>query len=162
MENVEEVGDCADEGDEDAEGDVDLHAAFSADDGQEEVERVQEQADDADHEEDVVPLAHRFRSRVEDLVPPCPFLPEIERDRQLPEPGGGSRVRVKTVHHVLGFDRTPQTPNLNFDISPSLPLCLLGLSFRVFVTVAYAGKTRQIETAFGRECFYIQVFLFLL
>lgn len=151
MENVEEVGDCADEGDEDAEGDVDLHAAFSADDGQEEVERVQEQADDADHEEDVVPLAHCFRSRVEDLVPPWPFLPEIERDRHLPEPGRGGRVRVKTVHHVSGIDRTPQTPNLYFDIS--LSLSLSGLSFRVFVTVAYAGKTRQMETAFG--CFYI-------
>lgn len=109
MENVEEVGDCADEGDEDAEGDVDLHAAFSADDGQEEVEWVQEQADDADHEEDVVPLAHRFRSRVEDLVPPWPFLPEIERHRHLPEPGRGGRVRVETVHHVSGIDRTPQT-----------------------------------------------------
>lgn len=153
MENVEEVGDCADEGDEDAEGDVDLHAAFSAYDGQEEVEWVQEQADDADHEEDVVPLAHRFRSRVEDLVPPWPFLPEIERDRHLPEPGRGCRVRVETVHHVSGIDRTPQTPNLYFDIS----LCLLGLSFRVFLTVAYPGKTRQMETAFGptSKCFYL-------
>lgn len=56
VEEVEEVGDGPEEGDEDAEADVDLHAGGTADDGEVEVERVEEQGEEGGDEEDVVPL----------------------------------------------------------------------------------------------------------
>lgn len=56
VEEVEEVGNGPEEGDEDAKAHVDLHAGWTADDGKVEVERVEEQGEEGGHEEDVVPF----------------------------------------------------------------------------------------------------------
>lgn len=104
VEEVEEVGDGAEEGDEDAEAEVDVHAGGSGDDGEEEVERVDEHGEEAADEEDLVPSGHEVRSRVEDLVPPRYLLPQGKGPREVPEVNGlrrGRRRRGVGVHATV-------------------------------------------------------------
>lgn len=70
MKEVEEVGDGAEEGDDDGEAGVVGEAGVAADVGEVEVERVDEERGDADDEEDVVPVRNDVGVRVEDLVAP--------------------------------------------------------------------------------------------
>ena len=70
MQRAKEIDDAAEEGNDDAEADVDFYADAAADFGEEEVEGVEEEGGEAGHEEDVVPLVYEFASGVEDLVPP--------------------------------------------------------------------------------------------
>jgi len=60
VEEEEEVGDRAREGDEDSEDDVGLHAGLVPRDGEIEVERVQEERCNADVEEGAVPFGHEL------------------------------------------------------------------------------------------------------
>lgn len=64
VEEEEEVGDGAGEGDEDSEDEVGLHAGLVPRDGKIEVERVEEERGDADIEEGAVPSGHELGSRV--------------------------------------------------------------------------------------------------
>lgn len=70
MKEVEEVGDGAEEGDDDGQAGVVGEASFAADVGEVEVERIDEERGDADDEEDVVPVRNDVGVRVEDLVAP--------------------------------------------------------------------------------------------
>lgn len=70
MKEVEEVGDGAEECDDDGEAGVVGEANLAADVGEVEVERIDEERGDADDEEDVVPVRNDVGVRVEDLVAP--------------------------------------------------------------------------------------------
>lgn len=70
VKEVEEVGDGAEEGDDDGEAGVVGEASVAADVGEVEVERIDEESGDADDEEDVVPVRNDVGVRVEDLVAP--------------------------------------------------------------------------------------------
>lgn len=71
VEEVEEVGDGAEEGHKDGEVVAGGHARAVAFDAREvEIERVDEESDDAHDEEDVVPMRYDVAVRVEDLVVP--------------------------------------------------------------------------------------------
>ncbi|KAF7806106.1 putative alpha,alpha-trehalose-phosphate synthase [UDP-forming] 9 [Senna tora] len=67
VEDEEEIGEGAEESDEDAEGDVHLHAILFADDGEIEIERVEEEGGEAGIEEDAVPSVDEFGFGIKDL-----------------------------------------------------------------------------------------------
>lgn len=70
VEEVEEVGEGADEGDDDGEAVVGREAGVAFDEGEVEVERVDEERNNADYEEDVVPDGYNVGVRVQNLVAP--------------------------------------------------------------------------------------------
>lgn len=70
MEEVEEIGEGAEAGDDDGEFVVGGQASGAVDVGKVEVERVDEEGEDANDEEDVVPVGYDVAVRVEDLVVP--------------------------------------------------------------------------------------------
>lgn len=70
MQDEKEIGDGAKEGDGDAEAGVGGEASGASDRGKEEVERVDEERENAGDEEDVVPVSHNVAVGCEDLVPP--------------------------------------------------------------------------------------------
>lgn len=70
MEEVEEIGEGAEAGDDDSEFVVGGQASGAVDVGKVEVERVDEEGEDANDEEDVVPVGYDVAVRVEDLVVP--------------------------------------------------------------------------------------------
>lgn len=70
VEDVEEVGEGAEDGDDDAEAGVGVEAGGAADGGEEEVERVDEEGEKARHEEHPVPIRNDVAVGVQDLVPP--------------------------------------------------------------------------------------------
>lgn len=70
VEEVEEIGEGAEAGDDDGEFVVGGQASGAVDVGKVEVERVDEEGEDANDEEDVVPVGYDVAVRVEDLVVP--------------------------------------------------------------------------------------------
>lgn len=68
MGEVEEVGDGAEEGDKDAEFEVDVEAGRAADGGEVKVEGVEEEGNNAGDEEDAVPSEDNLTAGVKDLV----------------------------------------------------------------------------------------------
>lgn len=70
VEDEEEIGDGAEEGDGDAQAEVGGEAGGAGDRGEVEVERVDEEGDEAGDEEDVVPVGHNVAVWGQDLVPP--------------------------------------------------------------------------------------------
>lgn len=78
MEDEEQIGEGAEESDEDAEGNINLHAILFANDGEIEVERIEEEGDEAGVEEGAVPSVDESGFGIEDLIPPGDLLPERE------------------------------------------------------------------------------------
>lgn len=70
MEGEEEIGDGAEEGDDNAQVDVEGDAGGAGDGGEVEVEGVDEEGDEAGDEEEVVPVGYDVAVRGQDLVPP--------------------------------------------------------------------------------------------
>jgi len=70
VEDVEEVSEGADDGDDDAEFGVGLQAGGATHCGEEEVERVDEEGEEACHEKHLVPIRHDVAVGVQYLVPP--------------------------------------------------------------------------------------------
>lgn len=70
VEDVEEVSEGAEDGDDDAEFGVGLQAGGATHGGEEEVERVDEEGEEACHEEHLVPIRHDVAVGVQYLVPP--------------------------------------------------------------------------------------------
>ena len=64
MEDIEEVGEGAQDGDEDAKLGVYLQASRATHCGEEEVERVHEEREEAGHKEHLVPICHDVAVRV--------------------------------------------------------------------------------------------------
>lgn len=100
VEEVEEVGDSPEEGDEDAKAHVDLHTGWTANDGEVEVERVEEQGEEGGHKEDVVPLGDELGPRVQDQAPPRDLAPEREGlgEATAETSGGGVEGAVDAIH----------------------------------------------------------------
>ena len=70
VEDVEEVGEGAEDGNEDAEFGISLEAGGAANGGEEEVERVDEEGEEARNKEHPVPIGHDVAVGVQDLVMP--------------------------------------------------------------------------------------------
>lgn len=70
MGQVEEIGDGSQEGNDDAEVEVQLVASGAADCGKVQKERVDEEGEDAGDEEDTVPLEDHLAAGVEDAAAP--------------------------------------------------------------------------------------------
>lgn len=70
VEDVEEVGEGAEDGNEDAEFGISLEAGGATNVGEEEVERVNEEGEEARNKEHLVPIGHDVAIGVQDLVMP--------------------------------------------------------------------------------------------
>lgn len=95
---MEEVSGGSQEGDEDAQSKVDLHAGGAADDRDEEVERVEEQGEEGGNEEEVIPSGDELGARVEDLAPPGDLAVKGEGLGEAVEARGGSVKGVDAMH----------------------------------------------------------------
>lgn len=89
MRQEEEISHRPEEGDKDSQADVDAHAARVQDDGQEEVDRVQEQGDQTGDQEDMVPFCHQRAGWFVNSVPPCLFSRQCEALGEVAEPRRG-------------------------------------------------------------------------
>ncbi|KAJ6370077.1 hypothetical protein OIU76_028364 [Salix suchowensis] len=69
----EQVREGASEGNPDAEGNVNFHAGIATDNGKVKIKRVKKHCNHARDEENAVPFANNFTSRVMNLVPPGNF-----------------------------------------------------------------------------------------
>lgn len=70
MQQVKDIGNSAEEGNDNAQIGVIDDAGRTADGGEEEVERVEEEGDERGDEEDVVPVSDDVAVGLEDLVVP--------------------------------------------------------------------------------------------
>lgn len=102
MEEVEDIGDGAEEGDRGCEADVDGEARGAADVRSVEIERIEEEGEDGGDEEDVVPVGDDVAVRVQDLVPPWKDLATVV-------PGDGSSVRCGGGGYGLGEEATERS-----------------------------------------------------
>lgn len=108
MKDEEDIIESSEEGDEDAEEKIDLHAALVADDGEVEVERVEEESEEGSAEEDAVPTVDESGFWMLDLVPPGDVFSEVEgglrereRERERVTEGEGERGRRRRRSEVV-------------------------------------------------------------
>ncbi|KAJ6290214.1 hypothetical protein OIU78_026015 [Salix suchowensis] len=73
VQEKEQVREGASEGNPDAEGNVNFHAGIATDNGKVKIKRVKKHCNHARDEENAVPFANNFTSRVMNLVPPGNF-----------------------------------------------------------------------------------------
>lgn len=123
MKEGEQIDDGAEESDDDCEFDVEAHTAGAADDGEVEVERIDEERDQTGDEEDSVPSDHEIGVWFQDVIPPWHLLVQGQRFLKT------AQARVRDVMH-FSLEKKPQ-PTAQDNLGPK-PNFFKGLDTNIY------------------------------